>query len=587
MAEKVSRTNDMKITDENVIREVKKLLADGKSTEEILNFIRFKHSEESVVNSIMEYLTKYRKKINKVASIFLNAFERKFKNTFYEMSLSKFMSKILKYKEKYHLTPEEFQEVVRLFEEKIYNSDRVNMKNSSIYPNTNLSRALGFPVMENTSSINISNDNDYSHLQDIIRLYSMYRTKHSNLVIQTMIYKDLADEAMNCHFDKTKNDINVYIHPVLAALFLPKISSIEERMLYANIAGIVNAKHNRERIITKPDYELFYSLIVDPTDIVCDAVSPIKDLKARVEVQIQLWDSVYNLRNGKYYDSQSINFLAYMDKCRISNADNPDMLYLSDEGVILRRLFAIFAFRPLVVRVDPVYQNLFNANPLNLRSQPVSTITTLPYITYKLPHVAAEDSKYALEDANNQVQFYFENESFIPKMTRILDYGRGPIIFHVPRRFINLPIALSNPSMVPFSYTSLNKTTMMHNQVNIVKVMFNYELSISSNTIYSETNKFYLRSAICYNRLPDQNIIYGHKTYLFKYITDQNNKILNSDPSNVSVYIPQQNKEIKSTDNISKENAMKTISSVQFEGALIEELYTNCTIFVYVSEYNK
>jgi hypothetical protein len=258
------------------------------------------------------------------------------------------------------------------------------------------------------------------------------------------------------------------------------------------------------------------------------------------------------------------------------------MLYLSDEGVILRRLFAIFAFRPLVVRVDPVYQNLFNANnnPLNIRVQPVSTITTLPYITYKLPHIATDKKNYSLEDANNQVQFYFENDSFIPKMTRILEYGRGPIIFHVPRRFINLPIVLANPSMQPFSYTGLNKSTMYHNQINTINVMFDYKLSISSKNIYSTPNIFYLRSAVCYNRLPDQNIIYGHKTYLFKYIVDDNGKILDEIPKEISAYIPHDAKNRK--DN----KASILVNPTVIPTLINDELYNNCTIFVYSSDFS-
>ena len=517
MADKVSRTTDMKTTDENVIREVKKLLADGKSTEEILNYIRFKHSEESVVNSIMEYLTKYRKKINKIATIFLNAFERKFKNTFYSMTLSRFMSKVLKYKEKYHLNPEEFHEVLRLFEERIYNTERINKKNSNIYPNTNLSRALGYPIIENNSAIMVSNDDDYSYLQDILKLYSMYRGKHSNILIQTMLYQPLSEEARICEYDPRKNDKYVHVHPILAALFLPKILAIEERMLYANIAGIVSAKHNRERIMTKPDYELFYSLTVDPTDVVCDAVSPIKDLKSRVEAQIQLWDSVYNLRAGRHYDSQSINFLLYIDKCRLSNNDNPDMLYTGDEGVILKRLFAIFAFRPLVVQIVPIYQPPFmvNVNPLNVMVQAPATITTLPYITYKLPLVKPdEDKEYDLEQANKQIQYYFEGDTWMPRMTRILDFSRGPIVYHIPRKIIKLPNHMAYPNLFPFTYGELNSSTMNYNNYNKIKINIPNHVDISNDN--DGKKRFLICSTVQY-RTTNNNMINGHVTYLFNF----------------------------------------------------------------------
>jgi hypothetical protein len=298
------------------------------------------------------------------------------------------MKRCLKYKKRYELSDEEFDEIRRIFEMRLFNSNANLGTTNVVYPNTTLSRAFGYAVVESTEPIKPSNTDDYSYLQEIIRTYQVYKGIHSYVVIQTMLYQDLADEAMNGTFDRYKHDINRYVHPLLAAFFLPKIESVEERMLYANIAGIINTRYNRERIVTKPDYELFYSMVVDPADTVCDNSSPMRDIKSRAEVQVQLWNNVYNLRNGKYYDATSLDFVAYIDKCKVSNVDNPDVLYLSDEGVILRRLFAVFSFRPIIVSTQPVFGMVTN-NPFNLPVNP-SVITSIPYITYKIPQIAVQ-----------------------------------------------------------------------------------------------------------------------------------------------------------------------------------------------------
>ena len=536
MSDKLTRSIDTnELHNEAVIKEVQQLLKEGKTSQEVLNYARTKYSDDTMVDAIMEYFTDRRNKQVKVASVFIDAFERKYKNNFYSMSLSKFMKRALKYKKRYNLSDDEFDEIRRMFEMKVFNSNPNIAAHNIIYPNTNVSRALGYPVIETTDPIKPTSSDDYTYLQDLLRMYNMFRSVHSYVVIQTMLYTDLSPEAMNGKFEVNRHNVNSFVHPVLAALFLPKFQQIEERMLYANIAGIVNTRYNKERIITKPDYELFYSMVVDPADTVCDNISPLRDLKNRAEVQFQLWNNIYNLRNGKYYEATAIDFIANIDKCKISNVDNPDILYLSDEGVILRRLFAVFSFRPIVVQTLPVFGVILN-NPLNL---PVNTnvITSIPYITYKLPSVAVAGQQYALSDANNQMQFYMENGSFVPKATQIID-ARGPIIFYVPRRVVALPIRVTNPQLTPFGFTELSNSTRHYHNINGIAVNYENTLSITKHIVNTNVT-YYLRSAVALEKYNDTNIILGHMTYLFNYARDNNlNIIQGTDPTEINVYIP-------------------------------------------------
>jgi len=486
-----------------------------------------------MVDAIMEYFSDHRKKQVKVASIFIDAFERKYKNNFYSMSLSKFMKRALKYKKRYDLTDDEFDEIRRLFEMRVFNSPSNIASHNVIYPNTNISRALGYPVIETTDAIKPANSDDYTYLQDLLRMYNMFKTIHSHIVIQTMTYGDLDIEAMSGTFELSKHNVNNYVHPVIAALFLPKFKEIEERMLYANISGIINTRYNKERIITKPDYELFYSMVVDPADTVCDNVSPMRDLKNRADVQFQLWNNVYNLRNGKYFEANSLDLIANIDKCRISNVDNPDLIYLSDEGVILRRLFSVFSFRPIIVQTSPVF-GIIVSNPLNL---PVNSnvITSIPYITYKLPNTQIDGQQYALTDTNNQIQFFMENGSFVPKITQIID-ARGPIIFYVPRRILGLPIKISNPQLSMFGFADLSNSSRHYQQINTTEINFDYTLDINKNN-----NKYiyYLRSVVVLEKYVNTSIILGHMTYLFNYYRENpSNSIIHGTPEKIHIYIP-------------------------------------------------
>jgi len=535
MSDKQTRSIDTnELHNETVIKEVQQLLKEGKTSQEVLNYARTKYTDDAMVDAIMEYFSDSRHKQVKVASIFIDAFERKYKNNFYSMSLSKFMKRALKYKKRYNLSDDEFDEIRRLFEMRVFNSNPNIASHNVIYPNTNISRALGYPIIETTDPIKPTSSDDYTYLQDLLRMYNMYKSVHSYVVIQTMLYTDLSEEAMSGRFEVNRHNVNNYVHPVLAALFLPKLPQIEERMLYANIAGIINTRYMKERIITKPDYELFYSMVVDPADTVCDIVSPMRDLKNRAEVQFQLWNNIYNLRNGKYYEATSIDFIANIDKCKISNVDNPDILYLSDEGVILRRLFAVFAFRPIIVQTLPVFGVILN-NPLNL---PVNTnvITSIPYITYKLPNVAMAGQTYALSDANNQMQFYMENGSFVPKATQIID-ARGPLIFYVPRRTVSLPIKFANEQTTPFGFVHLEPSTRHYQNINGIEIEYENTFGVKVD-INSTQKTYHLRSVVALEKYNNTNIILGHMTYLFKYARNIEGDIITSTPIEITVYIP-------------------------------------------------
>lgn len=558
-----SRNLDNEVNNETAIKEVQQLLKMGvvDLSPDIINRLRSKYSDDNVVDAIMESFSDRRHKINKVAVIFVEAFQRKYKNDFFSMSLSKFMKRALKYKTKYNLSNEELEEAKRVFEMKIFNSSSMTGRNV-VYPNTNLSRVLGYPVVESTDIIKPSNTDDYAYLQEIIKLYQVYRSSHSYIVIQTMTYTgDGAD--LNIVTDSTfenKYNPNIHVHPLIVALFVPKIKVLEERMLYANIAGIINTRYNSQRIITKPDFELFYSMVIDPADVICDNVSAMRDLKSRVDVQVQLWNNVYNLRLGKCYEASSIEFMAYIDKCKISTVDNPDLVYLSDEGVILRRLFSIFALRTITVKTIPLLNNFnVSANPLNIPVT-MSTLTTVPYLIYRIPEYTIDPAQeLTLDDLITnpaQPSYYMENGMYIPKITQVLS-AYNLIIIYVPRKKIALPYTMAPNMMGVFDISSYQNSAHNYHQLNNQKVNYSSELTTT------DSNKFYLRSVVLYDTKDDNgtNIIVGHKTVI-------------CDASGNETHIYKPRNAINSTNK-------KVFIEIASESDIKDQIDTKGTIFVY------
>jgi len=274
-------------------------------------------------------------------------------------------------------------------------------------------------------------------------------------------------------------------------------------------------------------------MIVDPNDVVCDLNAPMKDLKSRAEVQVQLWNNVYNLRNGKYFEANSLDFMAYIDRCKISNVDNPDIVYLSDEGVILRRLFNVFSFRPIVVQTQPVI-GVITSNPLNLPVN-VSAIKSIPYISYKLPNFPVQGQTYNLNDTNNQIQYYMENGSFVPKITQIRD-ARGPLVFYVPRRSMNLPVQVTHPQLTGMAISHLQPSVRHYQGINTMPITFSRAINITQ--FDNQPKAYYLRSVVAFDTDNNTNAILGHKTFLLQYPRDSKNCIVSDNVTFVHVYNP-------------------------------------------------
>jgi len=231
-----------------------------------------------------------------------------------------------KYKAKLKLTDFAFEEFRRIFEAEL-SGQSVNMsrlitphKHSNI-----MEKALGPGYKDHSNGIKVRDD-EYGDLQEILKIHAAMKPVHADVVIQHLQYEGTNNGnkiALAGHFDRSKDKPECHVHPVLAAMFLPKIQLLEKHFLIANLAGIIKGRKNREPITNKPDYLLHKAIVNDPNDVVCDPNSAIRDLRFRCMLQHYLLTSVRALRNGQYFDCSNREFLATIEQCRLNNFDNP------------------------------------------------------------------------------------------------------------------------------------------------------------------------------------------------------------------------------------------------------------------------
>jgi hypothetical protein len=497
----IQRQNNPK-RDSNVDDEVQKLLRKGdKLSQQDLIALRNKFGNEELVEKIEKaYLEKFTE-INKRAKKFAKLIREKYADAKYPFHI--LLEKAYKYKQKYGLSDAEFTEFQRKYE-----TELVGLKSPDVFqPNTNIMKLLG-KVNVNLHGFNSKlNENDYKILQEILKLHATSKPLHSQVLLQSMQYQDLAVEAVTGTYDRNSHNVANHIHPVIAALFFPKINYVDTHFLHSNISNIVKTRYNNESFTSVADMQLYYCLSTDPNDIVCDSRSTIADLYNRALLQNQLWNSVIALRNGQYYNNSFREFINSVDICRLNKYDNPDLIYGRNDGTILKRLLSAFSFRPTVVATTPMYA-LFNTNPYQQNVTPL--VTYVHMINLKLPATYNDNTPIPLQDSLQQNQLFIENGDIIPKHTSLI-YSRGVLIFYVDRRanIIHLP-----DSMNPFNMGKLPLAAAGYERLNDREVHFEDEIKIRDDL-------YKLRSVVIseINKTPehfDKKLVVGSATLLLK-----------------------------------------------------------------------
>lgn len=471
-------------------KELKQLIKTGVNDFQVMQQLRKQYpNDDDMVSKIFDAYKERLDLIKRKADKFKFLIFSKY-NT---LALPQLMEKAKKYKTKYEFSDDEFHLFFNMaISDKAFAS--TNMYN---VPNTPMSKTLGFGPDATTGFKPKENEMDI--LQDILKLYAEGKSLHTQVLLQSTQYADCGPEALTGTYDRSKHNPYSFIHPVLAALFIPKIKYIDEHMLIANIAHIIESRYKNIPIMTQPEYELYWDLITDPNEVACVSSrdSPLADIKSRVLVQMKLWESIISLRRGQYYNDRLTDFMLALDKCGINVFDAPDFALVKDEGTVLRKLLGVFSLRPTIVTTSPVYGTM--SGYVNMNPSMVTQVTSIPMIILRLPTSQTQNYKMNLSDSLEQPQWFFENRLAVPK-TQTIVYSRDVVFFYANRRYQSVNYARVN---APYNFSALPATVSNFETLNDTPIDYSNDIEVGNET-------FHLRSVIFVEHShTDKNLIIG------------------------------------------------------------------------------
>jgi len=500
---------------------------DGDMKKEIANLIKKNMNDNAVLRSLFEKYKGDRELVHGVFEAYKHRLDhiqkkaKKFKDLMIHhysgriTNAADLIKKAKKFQAKLGINDTEFNMFINLvLSEKSLEDEMYKL------PATKMAKTLGYSqFLLAGDALSVAVDEE-SVVQDILRMYGETKSLHAQVVMQSLLYEDCGKEARNGKFCETKHNFFSFVHPVVVALFLPKFKLLDDHMLISNLGYIVEAKRNNRPIMTQPDVEVYYDLIRDPNEHVCDSDSAIKDIKNRYFLQTKLWDSVLNLRQGKYYQDNMMDFLTAIDQCRSNIYDAPDLTYVKDEGAILRRLLAAFSIRPTLVATTRLWGTLGGIAPYGVMQSQVaslgiSRLTTVPMVTLRLP-MGIENTPMDLKAALSQPQWFVENKMIIPKKQEVV-HSTELLIFYVGRRFKSINITRLN---APCNFDTLPMTVAGWERSNPNPVNFETEWTLSG--VNTGPEAFVLRSVVTIESktpasIPGGELVTGCSTYVRCY----------------------------------------------------------------------
>ena len=492
--------------------EIGKLVNQQLTDREALRILRGKYDPREAE----KHFEKYRERLDLVTRK-----AHKFKNLIMEkygtLNLKDLLKKAKKFQEKYGLNDDEFQAFVNLaLNDRNYTG--VNLYNQ---PNTPMGKLLGSADEFNLGGKMTVPVNEVEIVQEIIRLYNESRILHEQVRMQSINYYDCAPQAIQGRYDSSKHNSFSFIHPVVAALFLPKIAFFEENMLHANIGHIIQCRYNGIPIKTLPDYNLYWNLRVDPNEFVCVSPneSPLVDIKNRFVLQIELWRQVRELRESRYYSDTFGTFSMALDQCKNNLFNDAEIALVRDEGTVVRKIFGAFSLRPTLVSISSnslsngFMTGNYNLGPMYSRPQQIASI---PIVNLRLPmNTENAIGAYSIKSALQQHHWFVENKMLVPRTTEII-HSNSVIVFYANRRYqsVNFEASMNNPPYTQY-IRQLPATLNQFERLNTLSVNIDTVLSLPMGSSSDGTNQnngqnFNLRSVVFVDKsLVDNNTIVG------------------------------------------------------------------------------
>lgn len=465
---------------------------------------------QSEIESILETIGKRREKIAKVVKKFTRKLEAKYGH----LDTSELLNKGIKHAEKSGLNELE----KKVF---IHSITSGKMDTFTLSGEIKYSPMAKFLGMDQTGPIIEISPKDQDKLKKLIKLYEDTKSLHFEVKGQSYQYKDCGYEAISGGYVAEKHLASAHIHPIIAALFIPKIELFEKLIIKANIGRMIlqrTALMAGESVVNsvdlgefEADFDLSQNIANDPNSLsyfTNDA--PLENIIKRFEVQIELWKNILNLRQGRYYssgfsyshdfkDDGITGFIKTISRYDWTFFDNPTLYQQQDEGVILKKLLAIFSIRPTFTSVSS-YINRGGFGQTSLVGLARNSYINLPVINIRLPQFSSEANAITIENTINQSDYFVENRMLVPKSKSVI-YSRDVIFFYADRRD-KVPAFVNNNSI--YRYVSMPASVGSVMIINDTELYFDDTMRIGRDL-------FMLRSVVLIetpHNIP--NIITGH-----------------------------------------------------------------------------
>lgn len=444
--------------------------------------------------------SRFQKRLKKIQKM-VDTFKEKYFNkiNYGNLSPEEKFRKIKKYAKKFGVGDEEFDMFQSLLLRDYKFSDKYTKPINT--PITNLLGSTAIYTRDEPMNISAV---DTIHINEIIGTKQRTSVLHSNITYQSLQYRDCDIRALYKGRNYNIENVFCHVHPIIAALFLPKFISLDESMLLSNFGRLVDQRYHGHQISLAPDFNLYNNLMNDPSGYLCTDNSAIEDIKYRYNIQVNLWENVLNLRQGNFYKNNAFtNLTQSINSCKTNLFDSPDLTYVSDEGTYLRRLLATFGIRPTITTTTDTTGNMYGNQLAQYENitlgSGITQITSTPMITVRLPYNISGNRNFVnLKNYLDQTQWFKEGQYVVPKRQTVVK-SNDILIFYVNRRYQTINLARTNN---PCNFANLPTTLGSWNILNTSPVYFDKELEIMDDV-------FHIRSVVLVetNPLQKQQIV--------------------------------------------------------------------------------
>lgn len=471
-------------------------LKSGMSPNHVISALKAIGKDQKEIDSFIEKYDVSRKRINKVIKKFVAKLESKYDH----IDEQRLVHYGMKFADRYKFTQAEKDAFMNFIKNGDVNKPYVPYDEMQY---TEMTKFLG--MTQNSVHTFSVKATDQAPLNEIAKLYELTKPLHNAVRQNYISYKSSSLQLLTTKFNTEKMNPAVFIHPLIVALFLNKIDCLDKRCLLTNIGRFTvhrtqqyfqSQGDRRYKYMNislndilkgelQADAEFIFDIAKDPNSLnyISDE-TPMKNLLNRFTVQVELWKNVLLMRRGQFF-SKSMTFstsvsdeIAGLERALSSYEwtyfDSPDMSLVNDEGSMLRKLLAVFSFRPTLTQISSLARTNDNNSYSNISSLTRATYIYTPIVNIKIPN-NEEKTSVDLSKSLSHYDWMVENKMIIPKNKKIIQ-SKDLIFFYVNRRYQS-PFESSG---IKFNYVAIPTPLTMTTLINSTRVYFPEVLEINS-----------------------------------------------------------------------------------------------------------